>query len=115
MKTVLLCGLSKAMHMVSGWFILVLSLVGSTLLFSQIHDKKLQRSARLDRPKTKVKLHEHDAVTKITKDPVQKRRDQDVLKTNTLLDRFIVVPEYKLLFCYLEKTGCAMFNHFSEC
>ena len=57
----------------------------------------------------------HVTLTKIAKDPmkasIKKRRDQDVLKTNTLLDRFIVVPEYKLLFCYSEKTGCAMFNH----
>lgn len=31
--------------------------------------------------------------------------------TDTYLDRFIVVPEYKLLFCYTEKVGCSMFNH----
>ena len=31
--------------------------------------------------------------------------------TDSFLDRFIVVPEYKLLFCYMEKTGCSMFNH----
>ena len=30
--------------------------------------------------------------------------------TNTHLDRFIVVPEYNLLFCYIEKVGCTMFN-----
>jgi len=32
-------------------------------------------------------------------------------RTDTFLDRFIVVPEYKLLFCYIEKAGCSMFNH----
>jgi hypothetical protein len=26
--------------------------------------------------------------------------------TDRHLDRFIVVPEYKLLFCYIEKVGC---------
>lgn len=26
------------------------------------------------------------------------------------LDRFIVIPEYKLLFCYVDKVGCSMFN-----
>ena len=31
--------------------------------------------------------------------------------TDEFLDRFIVVPEYKLLFCYVEKVGCSMFNH----
>lgn len=31
--------------------------------------------------------------------------------TDKYLDRFIVVPEYKLLFCYQEKVGCSMFNH----
>jgi Sulfotransferase family len=31
--------------------------------------------------------------------------------SKTYLDRFIVVPEYKLLFCYIEKVGCSMFNH----
>ena len=30
--------------------------------------------------------------------------------TDSLLDRFIVVPEYKILFCYSEKVGCTMFN-----
>lgn len=27
-----------------------------------------------------------------------------------LLNRFIVVPEYRLLFCYMEKVGCQSFN-----
>ena len=27
------------------------------------------------------------------------------------LDRIIIIPEYKLYFCYLEKVGCAMFNN----
>eukprot|EP00435_Cladocopium_sp_Y103_P041715 s1980_g11.t1 len=27
-----------------------------------------------------------------------------------LLDRFIVIPEYRLLFCYMEKVGCQSFN-----
>jgi hypothetical protein len=31
--------------------------------------------------------------------------------TKNRLNRFIVVPEYKLLFCYVEKVGCSMFNH----
>ena len=31
--------------------------------------------------------------------------------SNELLGRFIVVPERKLLFCYVEKVGCSMFNH----
>lgn len=31
--------------------------------------------------------------------------------TGRLLQRFIVVPEVKLLFCYVEKVGCSMFNH----
>ena len=26
------------------------------------------------------------------------------------MDRFLVVPEYKLLVCYIEKVGCTMFN-----
>ena len=30
---------------------------------------------------------------------------------NVLLDRFIVVPEKKILFCYIEKVGCTTFNH----
>ena len=94
-KMVLLYGLSKTGAL---WFILVLSI-------SLFYHKQLQlpthMSVRLDRPRTK--WHVHAAVTKITKDPVQKRRDQDILETNTLLDRFIVVPEYKLLFCYSEK------------
>ena len=30
--------------------------------------------------------------------------------TDELLDRFIVVPEYKMVFCYSEKVGCTMFN-----
>jgi len=28
-----------------------------------------------------------------------------------LLNRFVVIPERKLLFCYVEKVGCSMFNH----
>lgn len=31
--------------------------------------------------------------------------------TNRLLKRFIIIPEKKLLFCYVEKVGCSMFNH----
>lgn len=31
--------------------------------------------------------------------------------TNEYLDRIIIVPEYQLYFCYLEKVGCAMFNN----
>jgi hypothetical protein len=31
--------------------------------------------------------------------------------TKKRLEKFIVVPEYKLLFCYVEKVGCSMFNH----
>lgn len=30
--------------------------------------------------------------------------------TDNKLDRFIVVPEYNLLFCYVEKVGCTAFN-----
>ena len=30
--------------------------------------------------------------------------------TDELLDRFIVIPEYKMVFCYSEKVGCTMFN-----
>ena len=30
--------------------------------------------------------------------------------TDRHLDRFIVVPEIKLLFCYIEKVGCTAFN-----
>lgn len=26
------------------------------------------------------------------------------------MNRFVVIPEYKLLFCYVEKVGCSMFN-----
>ena len=28
-----------------------------------------------------------------------------------LMDRLIVIPEYKLVFCFIGKVGCAMFNH----
>jgi hypothetical protein len=31
--------------------------------------------------------------------------------TKNRLNRFIVVPEYKLLFCYVDLVGCSMFNH----
>ena len=31
-------------------------------------------------------------------------------KYPSLIQRFIVVPEYKTLFCYVEKVGCTMFN-----
>jgi hypothetical protein len=31
--------------------------------------------------------------------------------TDDLLDHFIVIPEAKLLFCYVEKVGCTMFNN----
>jgi hypothetical protein len=31
--------------------------------------------------------------------------------TKRLLGNFIVVPEHNLLFCYVEKVGCSMFNH----
>mmetsp|Transcript_37686 Transcript_37686/g.70478 ORF Transcript_37686/g.70478 Transcript_37686/m.70478 type:complete len:1243 (+) Transcript_37686:108-3836(+) len=34
---------------------------------------------------------------------------QPVLK-NHLLDRFFIVPEHKLLFCYMEKVACTNFN-----
>lgn len=30
--------------------------------------------------------------------------------TDTMLNRIIIVPEYKLFFCYNEKVGCTMFN-----
>lgn len=30
--------------------------------------------------------------------------------TDDLIDRFIVIPEYKLLFCYVEKVACTAFN-----
>jgi len=39
------------------------------------------------------------------------RRTQRPRLNDEYLDRFIVVPEYKLLFCYQEKVGCSMFNH----
>ena len=29
---------------------------------------------------------------------------------NEFLDRFIVIPEHRLLFCYIEKVGCTRFN-----
>lgn len=32
------------------------------------------------------------------------------LLTNELLDRFIVVPEHKLLFCQIENNACTVFN-----
>ena len=31
--------------------------------------------------------------------------------THDYLDRIIIVPEYKLFFCYMEKVGCLMFNN----
>lgn len=34
-----------------------------------------------------------------------------VALTDDLLDRFIIVPEYKLLFCYIEKVACKSFNN----
>jgi len=33
------------------------------------------------------------------------------LLTNHLLSRFIVVPEHKMIFCYIEKVACTQFNH----
>jgi hypothetical protein len=42
--------------------------------------------------------------------PMEALVPSSLLLTDQLLDRFIVVPEYKLLFCYVEKVGCAMFN-----
>jgi hypothetical protein len=33
------------------------------------------------------------------------------LDSNKIIKNFIVIPEYKLLFCYIEKNGCGMFNH----
>mmetsp|Transcript_10333 Transcript_10333/g.15879 ORF Transcript_10333/g.15879 Transcript_10333/m.15879 type:complete len:333 (+) Transcript_10333:131-1129(+) len=30
--------------------------------------------------------------------------------TDHNLNRFIIVPEYKLMFCYIDKVGCTMFN-----
>lgn len=33
-----------------------------------------------------------------------------VLLTDELLDHFIVVPEHRLLFCYIEKNACTGFN-----
>ena len=38
------------------------------------------------------------------------KAEEKVELTNELLDRFIVVPEHKLLFCYIEKNACSAFN-----
>ena len=35
--------------------------------------------------------------------------DSNIL-TNVLIERFIVIPKHKLLFCYIDKVGCTMFN-----
>ena len=42
---------------------------------------------------------------------VDENDDNNTNEPLLLLDRFIVIPEYKLLFCYIDKVGCAMFNH----
>jgi Sulfotransferase family len=34
------------------------------------------------------------------------------LQPMRLHNRIMVVPEYKLMFCYIEKVGCSMFNQF---
>ena len=36
-------------------------------------------------------------------DEIEAHKDKGALLTNNLLSRFIVVPEHKLLFCYIEK------------
>lgn len=43
-------------------------------------------------------------------DPLPARRQLSRLQSYRLHNRLMVVPEYKLLFCYVEKVGCSMFN-----
>jgi len=38
------------------------------------------------------------------------RDDEDPNLTYNMFDRFIVLPEYNLLFCYIEKNACTAFN-----
>ncbi len=47
----------------------------------------------------------------LSRDTIALRPNHRPSLTDAHLDRFIVVPEYKLLFCYTEKVGCSMFNH----
>lgn len=61
----------------------------------------------------RAKVHNASADTGIDRDslpggPKTLPRPQ---LADRLLNRFIVVPEHKLLFCYVEKVGCSMFNH----
>eukprot|EP00538_Stauroneis_constricta_P012147 CAMPEP_0119546894 /NCGR_PEP_ID=MMETSP1352-20130426/1131_1 /TAXON_ID=265584 /ORGANISM="Stauroneis constricta, Strain CCMP1120" /LENGTH=155 /DNA_ID=CAMNT_0007591647 /DNA_START=47 /DNA_END=510 /DNA_ORIENTATION=+ len=46
-----------------------------------------------------------------TTQQVSSTAPQPIALKDVWVDRFIVVPEYKLLFCYMEKVGGSMFNH----
>jgi len=50
----------------------------------------------------------------LSRDPSdpQPQRNEVSLQNMRLHNRIMVIPEYKLLFCYIEKVGCSMFNQF---
>ena len=55
-------------------------------------------------------LHISFLQTTAGKDPFDNPFDAPKLN-DRFLDRFIIIPEYKLMFCYIEKVGCTSFNH----
>jgi len=76
---------------------------------------KISDTAGMTRPsgKNNVALVAPKAEARIDRDSLPngpKTHPRPAL-SGRLLHKFIVVPEHKLLFCFVEKVGCSMFNH----
>ena len=77
----------------------------------------LKDSARLHNIVSDLKLglpsvnRSREGLARDPSDP-QPQRKTVSLQPMRLHNRIMVIPEYKLLFCYIEKVGCSMFNQF---
>mmetsp|Transcript_68388 Transcript_68388/g.198241 ORF Transcript_68388/g.198241 Transcript_68388/m.198241 type:complete len:387 (+) Transcript_68388:120-1280(+) len=72
-------------------------------------DKSFQIS--LDRsPQVSVSKKSKLGLARNPGDPLPPGRSSEVTLQQRAYNRLMVVPEYKLLFCYIEKVGCSMFN-----
>lgn len=81
--------------------------VSSSSTHASIVPKKT-RSQSEDSSK-QVGTRTHLGLARNPSDPQPERKPVE-LQGMRLHNRLMVIPEYKLLFCYIEKVGCSMFN-----
>lgn len=83
---------------------------GDVFLVATLDGKYVGASAKRS-PSSNSSWFDNNLYSKLARDELTVRPSSRPQLSSEYLDRFIVVPEYKLLFCYTEKVGCSMFNH----